>query len=114
MALYYNLTQLLAQNSEEESWIKEQVVFHIKQIERRLPKLERAVHKKKYEKVLKQVALLKPTVVLFELHEALHLLNTLLLWEIKQGKKREGKELMEALHKSLQKTLKELKRDFLL
>lgn len=112
MALYYNLTQLIAATEDDSMLLKEQIMYHVELLELRLEKLIKAVSKKKYDKVAKHILKIQPTVIVLDLQEANHFTEALLEWKMREGKKSEGIEMVQALKKSLQKTLKELKRDF--
>ncbi len=112
MALYYNLTQLIAATGDNSVLLKEQIIHHTALLEHRLEKLIKAVSKKKYDKVAKHLLKIEPTVTVLDLQEAKHFTEALLEWKTREGKKSEGIEMVQALKKSLMKTLKELKRDF--
>ena len=112
MALYYNLTQLIATSNDDEEWLRAEVAYHVQLVGVKVPKLEQAVRKKKYDKVEKHVRSLLPTLVLFDLLDSIHLAEALLHWVAKTGKKSEGKAIFEPFQVSLNKTVKELKRDF--
>lgn len=112
MALYYNLTRLLEISDYNDTILNKRVAETAAVLEKKLHKLEKAVDKKRYEKVLKHSFVLDPVIDLLELENLKDLNHALIRWAEKNGNRTEGETIFLAHKKQLLLTIKELKRDF--
>lgn len=112
MALYYNLTRLLELSDNVDAVLNQRVAETVALLEKKLHKLEKAVDKKRYEKVLKHALALDPVIGLLELENLKDLNDALVHWAEKSGNRTEGETIFLAYKKQLLLTIKELKKDF--
>ena len=112
MALHYNIKELIAQTNEEEYDLKDQILTYRSELISRIEKIEKAIKKKNYEKVIKHTD--KSTKILFSLgmEEAIDWNKEMKDWALKQGKKSEINEIFSAFKKSVNRAIKELSRDY--
>lgn len=80
--------------------------------EKKLLKLEKAIFKKKYDKVLKHVSKLKKHLVLYEIDECVEYSEIISVWADNQGSKKAVIEVFKIYKICLEKALKEMKKDF--
>jgi len=112
MALYYNISKLNEQKQNDAVVIKLAVTDFVLLAETKLLKLEKAISKKKYDKVLKHVSKLNKYLVLFEIDECVEYAEALSMWADNQGSKKSIEEVFKIYKVRVEKALKELKKDY--
>jgi len=112
MALYYNITKLNEQKGNDAIEIKNSVVEFVVLAETKLLKLEKAISKKKYDKVIKHVSKLNKYLILFEIDECVEYAEGLLMWADNQGSKKSIEEVFKVYKVRIEKALKEMRKDF--
>lgn len=112
MALYYNIAKLNEQKGNDATEIKKAVTDFVVLAEIKLLKLEKAISKKKYDKVLKHVSKINKYLVLFEIDECVEYAEALLVWADNQGSKKSIEEVFKIYKIRIEKALKEMRKDF--
>lgn len=112
MALYYNISKLNEQNLNDAVVIKLAVTDFVLLAEAKLLKLEKAISKKKYDKVLKHVSKLKKFLMMFEIDECVEYSEAISVWADNQGSKKAIDEVFKVYKVRIEKALKEMKKDF--
>lgn len=112
MALYYNLSNVNEQAQNELVVVQNTIEEFVEMAETKLLKLEKAISKKKYDKVLKHVAKLKKYLILFDIDECVEYSNEIEIWANKQASRKEIDEVFKVYNIRIEKALKEMKKDF--
>ncbi|RRJ89444.1 hypothetical protein EG240_11610 [Paenimyroides tangerinum] len=112
MALYYNISNLNERHENDAVLIQINVKSLVLLAEVKLIKIEKAISKKKYDKVLKHVSKLNKFLVLFEIDECLEYAEAISMWADNQGSKKAIEEVFKVYKVRIEKVLKEMKRDF--
>lgn len=112
MALYYNLSKLNEQKKDNSVEVKEAIESFVFLAEKKLTKLEKAISKKKYDKVLKHLSKLKKHLILFEIDECVEYADGISLWADNQGSRNAIEEVFKVFKNRIEKALKEMKKDF--
>nr|WP_297308007.1 hypothetical protein [uncultured Flavobacterium sp.] len=112
MALYYNISKINEQKQNNADEVKRYVADFVLLAETKLLKLEKAISKKKYDKVLKHVSKLKKFLVMFEIDECVEYSEAISIWADNQGSKKAIEEVFKVYKVHIEKALKEMKKDF--
>lgn len=112
MALYYNISKLNEQKHNDTEQTKIFVSDFVVLAETKLMKLEKAISKKKYDKVLKYLNKLNKFLILFEIDECIEYAEGISIWADNQGSKKSIEEVFKVYKVRIQKALKEMKKDF--
>lgn len=112
MALYYNLSKLNEKKKSNSNEVKNFVEGFVFLAETKLTKLEKAISKKKYDKVVKHVSKLKKFLVLFDMDECVEYTDAILIWADEQGPRKTIDEVFKVYKIRVEKALKEMKKDF--
>lgn len=112
MALYYNISKLNEQKQNNADEVKIFVTDFVFLGETKLMKLEKAISKKKYDKVLKHISKLKKYLVMFEIDECVEYSEAISIWADNQGSKKTIEEVFKVYKVQIEKALREMKKDF--
>lgn len=112
MALYYNISKLNEQMQNNADGVRLCVSDFVLLAETKLLKLEKAISKKKYDKVLKHVSKLNKFLILFEIDECVEYAEGISIWADNQGTRKSVEEVFKVYKVRIEKALKEMKKDF--
>jgi len=112
MALYYSLSKLNSQKKNDSFEVNQTISNFVFLAETKLIKLEKAISKKKYEKVIKHVLKLKKHLILYEMDDCVENSDVICAWAENKGPKKAIKEVFKVYKICLEKALKEMRKDF--
>jgi 16S rRNA U516 pseudouridylate synthase RsuA-like enzyme len=111
MALYYNLGPLYENCKENPEAIKEKLLVFIEGAPQSLLKMKMGITEKKYKRVKKQLHFIMPFLELLGMDSALEEAHDIKAWVLREGKKKEVKEIFKSFKLHVKNAVKELKKD---
>lgn len=112
MALYYNLSKVYAISDNDVEFAKQIVTLFIEEVPVEMKNIKAGLKEKDHLKVYHAAHKIKPTLDLMGMDLAYEDVVAVETWSRAEGKKKEIKEIVKTLKEYINKTVKELKKDY--
>jgi len=112
MALYYNLSKVYAISDNDVEFAKQIVVLFLEEVPVEVKNIKHGLKEKNHDKVYHAAHKIKPTLDLLGMDLAYEDVLAIETWGRGKGKKKEIKDVVDSLKEYINKTIKELKKDY--
>jgi HPt (histidine-containing phosphotransfer) domain-containing protein len=112
MALHYNLAKVYALSENDPEFVQQIINLFVTEIPLDLEHIKQGIEDKNHQQCYEYAHKIKPSLDLMGLNLAFEEMLQIESWAKADGKKKEIKEIFKSVSHQIEKTIKEIKKDF--